>query len=99
MLMLSLVRSTVALVFICTTFPRKPPAPVPSPREMKSPGLIDLSKSNMIPETRLLAIVCIPKPIPTESAPATRARELVFTPIIDKMTMATTNMNGYFPVA
>ena len=41
---------------------------------MKSPDLMGRSNRRIIPETKLFAMDCNPKPIPTESAPATTAK-------------------------
>ena len=49
---------------------------VPSPDgvTIQSPTLIGRSNRRMSPETKLLTIDCRPKPIPTDNAPAIRAR-------------------------
>ena len=45
------------------------------PTSIQSPSLIGRSISRMIPETKFCTMFCRPKPMPTDSAPATRASE------------------------
>ena len=49
---------------------------MPSPDDVtiQSPTLIGRSKSKISPETKLLTMLCRPKPMPTESAPAIIAK-------------------------
>src|SRR5215207_7855616 len=50
-----------------------PRQPSPSPTTTRSPTRIGRSHRRIRPETKLFTIDCRPKPIPTESAPATMA--------------------------
>ena len=57
-----------------------------SPISITSPGLMDLSKSRIIPLIKLLTTFCNPKPIPTPSAPPKTARVVSSMPALCKAT-------------
>ncbi len=73
----STVSISVALTDIRLTRPRWPLISI------QSPTFTGRSASRIRPETKLFTIDCSPKPMPTDSAPATIARLVVSRPATD----------------
>ena len=76
--MIRLARSKVSISVARTLMRRT--MPCWSPTTIQSPTLIGRSTSRIRPETKLLTIDCRPKPMPTDSAPATMARLVMSRP-------------------
>ena len=55
---------------------------------IQSPTLTGRSISKIMPDTKLETIFCNPKPIPTESAPATIARDDKSKPVVENAIIA-----------
>ena len=76
------VSTSVARILICLTLPSSPSILT------QSPTFIGRSNNKIIPDTKLFTIFCNPKPIPTESALAIKAKLPKLPPIINTANIA-----------